>query len=86
MERLDITFLEGFNDYYGQDIDLTARLMTKARENRIVFSEKFHKKVNNDIKQGNLKNKNTCLKNLSDKYIEDFKGVPNPTEFRFIDV
>jgi len=30
--------------------------------------------------------KGTCLENISGKYIEDFKGVPNSTEFRVIDV
>ena len=30
-EVYNITFIEGSNDYYGRDIDLTARLMSKAR-------------------------------------------------------
>jgi class 3 adenylate cyclase len=34
------------NDYYGIDIDLTARLMKKAEENKIVLSETFFQKVN----------------------------------------
>lgn len=82
----NITFLKGFNDYYGKDIDLTARLMTKARENRIVFSEKFYKKVRQDLKRMGLNRKETCIKGVSGKYLEDFKGVPSPTAFRYIDV
>jgi len=85
-DAYNITFLEGFNDYYGQDIDLTARLMAKARENRIVFTEKFYKKAKEDFKNGKLNNMDTCINSISGKYIEDFKGVPNATEFRFIDV
>ena len=38
----NITFFEGADDYYGSDIDLTARLMSKSIENRIVLSEKFY--------------------------------------------
>jgi len=85
-EVYNITFLEGANDYYGKDIDLTARLMSKAKANRIVLSERFFVKVNNDIIDNNINTKGTCLENISGKYIEDFKGVPSYTEFRIIDV
>jgi class 3 adenylate cyclase len=85
-EVYNISFFKSANDYYGQDIDLTARLMSKAKENRIVLSEKFYAKVNNDLFTLNIPRDQTCLKNMSGKYIEDFKGVPFSTEFRVIDV
>jgi len=85
-EVYNISFFKNANDYYGQDIDLTARLMAKAKANRIVLSEKFFAKVNNDVATLNIQKNQTCLKYLSDKYMEDFKGVPVPTEFRVIDV
>ncbi|MBU2650602.1 MAG: hypothetical protein KKA81_06690 [Bacteroidetes bacterium] len=85
-EVYNISFFKNANDYYGQDIDLTARLMAKAKANRIVLSEKFYAKVNNDVATLNIQKSQTCLKHLSDKYMEDFKGVPVPTEFRVIDV
>ncbi|MCD4744807.1 MAG: hypothetical protein K8R58_00745 [Bacteroidales bacterium] len=85
-EVYNITFLEGYNDYYGSDIDLTARLMLKGKANRIVLSEKFYKKVRNDLKRLNIQKQKTCIKFISSKYIEDFKGVPKLTELRVIDV
>ncbi|MFC2107808.1 adenylate/guanylate cyclase domain-containing protein [Bacteroidota bacterium] len=85
-EVYNITFFKGANDYYGQDIDLTARLMSKSRENRIVMSEKFFIKVKNDIINLEVDPNYTCVKHISEKYIEDFKGVPRPTEFRILDV
>ena len=85
-EVYNISFFKGVNDYYGQDIDLTARLMSKAKKSRIVLSEKFFTKVKTDIDSLGLRLEETDLKNTSHKYIEDFKGVPYPTEFRVLDV
>jgi len=82
----NITFFEHANDYYGMDIDLTARLMSKAKANRIVMSEKFFTKVKNDMIDNNIVIENTSLSNISSVYMEDFKGVPWPTEYRYIDV
>src|SRR5210317_686783 len=84
-EVYNITFFENANDYYGMDIDLTARLMGKAKANRIVMSEKFFTKVKNDMIDNNIQIENTSLSKVSSVYMEDFKGVPWPTEYRFID-
>lgn len=85
-EVYNITFLEGANDYYGQDIDLTARLASKAKPNRIVMSEVFYEKVKADYNSKYKDLKNTAFDRISGKYFEDFRGVPNPTELRIIDV
>jgi hypothetical protein len=85
-EVYNITFFEGANDYYGSDIDLTARLMTKSLENRIVMSEKFLIKVMNDLVNLGLPNDAGCLSKVSGKFLENFKGVPVSTEYRYIDV
>jgi class 3 adenylate cyclase len=85
-EVYNISYFKGANDYYGQDIDLTARLMAKSKINRIILSEKFYTRVENNLVKLNIRKENTCLRHLSEKYIEDFKGVPYPTEFRVIDV
>jgi len=82
----NISFLEGFNDYYGKDIDLSARLMSKAKANRIVISQCFYDKMLEDQKQYPEENPKECLSRISPTYIEDFKGVPEPTEFRIIDI
>jgi class 3 adenylate cyclase len=82
----NITFLEGFNDYYGKDIDLTARLKAKTKPNRIVFSEKYYRMVLEDLNLKKLPSNHGCMRFVSEKYIEDFKGVPTPTEFRMINL
>ena len=81
-EVYNITFFEGANDYYGRDIDISARLMSKSKEHRVVISEKFYQKMMEDVS-----NKNQgCLSAISEKFIEDFKGVPEYIEFRIMDV
>lgn len=85
-EVYNITFFEGYNDYYGRDIDLTARLMVKGKGNRIVMSEAFYQKVKEDLTRKGDHDSGCCLHRISDKYIEDFKGVPYPVELRILDV
>ena len=85
-EVYNVTFFEGTNDYYGSDVDLTARLMTKCLENRIVLSEKFLAKVRKDMKQLGLPDNTGCLGNISERFLENFKGVPVSTKYRIIDV
>ncbi|NQT76442.1 MAG: hypothetical protein HQ565_01925 [Bacteroidetes bacterium] len=85
-EVYNISYFENANDYYGIDIDLTARLMSKAKANRIVMSEKFFTKVKNDLVDKNRRIESTSLSNISPVYMEDFKGVPYPTEYRFLDI
>ena len=80
----NITFFEGVNDYYGTDIDTSARLMKKAQGNRIVMSETFYDKVMEDVETLNLDAAETIISEISKTYIEDFKGVPHPTEFRLL--
>lgn len=82
----NITFFEGANDYYGSDIDLTARLMTKCIENRIVMSEQFYTKVINDLANMGLPLQTGCVSRVSERYIENFRGVPVSTSFRMIEV
>jgi len=85
-EAHNITFFEGADDYYGSDIDLTARLMSKSVENRIVLSEKFYVKVVNDLISMGLPIDTGCLSQVSERFIENFKGVPVSTAFRVIEV
>lgn len=82
----NITFFEGANDYYGSDIDLTARLMTKSLENRIILSEQFYVKIVNDLVNMRLPLDTGCLSRVSERYIENFRGVPASTAFRVIEV
>lgn len=85
-EVYNITFLRGAKDYYGSDIDLTARLMTKSFENRIVLSERFYGMVREDLSSLGVPENETCLTHVSDKFTFHFQGVPAPTDYRIIDV
>jgi class 3 adenylate cyclase len=85
-EVYNITFFEHANDYYGSDVDLTARLMTKSVENRIVVSESFYSKAVSDLANMGLSADTGCLSRISERFIENFKGVPVSTSFRIIDV
>jgi class 3 adenylate cyclase len=85
-EVYNITFFEGADDYYGSDIDLTARLMGKSIESRIVLSETFYVKVINDLLNLGLPSNSGCLSKVSERFFEDFKGVPMSTDYRVIDV
>jgi len=80
----NITFFDGVNDYYGIDIDTSARLMSKAQGNRIVMSEAFYSKVMEDTLKLNIDTSKTMIAEISKTYIEDFKGVPEPVEFRVV--
>jgi len=86
MEAYNISFLEGFNDYYGRDIDLTARLMSITRENRIVISNAYYYKMSQDLEQLDIKLENTCLKYISKKQSQKFKGIPFEIPVYYIDV
>src|SRR3989338_2952552 len=41
MDVFAMTFLSNTNDYYGRDIDLTARLLSQASESELVINEQF---------------------------------------------
>lgn len=85
-EVYNITFFQGANDYYGSDVDLTARLMTKCIENRIVLSETFFSIVLKDLQRLGLPEDSGCLGKISEKYMDHFKGVQCPTDYRLIEV
>jgi len=82
----NITFLEGFNDYYGKDIDLTARLMSRAGPFRIVMSDIFYQKVIDDLEKVNLPSDAGCLNEISEIQSVEFKGIPTLTDIRILAV
>lgn len=85
-EVYNITFFEGFNDYYGIDIDLAARVMSKSKANTIVMSESFYKKVYEDFQNKEMYHQEKLLSLISDKEAVQFKGVPHLTEIRLLEV
>jgi class 3 adenylate cyclase len=82
----NITFLKSYNDYYGKDIDMAARLMSKSGKNRIVLSDSFYLKVKDDLEKLSLSEEDTCLAEVSGIISENFKGIPFPVNYRTIDV
>ncbi len=66
------------NDYYGNNIDLTTRLMEKSKENEIVISERYYQKI--------FAEEPEFLKNTSDKLEENLKGISEPVEYRIMTV
>ena len=82
----NITFFDGVNDYYGTDIDASARLMQKSRGNRIVLSDDFYQKALSDAEKQNLEISDTVLSRVSGIYIEDFKGLDYPFKYRALEV
>lgn len=82
----NITFLKGANDYYGRGIDLAARFMQKGKPNRIVMSQDYFSLAFADAKQLGTENSDPVLNQVSPMYHEDFKGVPFPVPYRFIDL
>jgi class 3 adenylate cyclase len=85
-DAYNISFFRGANDFYGKDIDLTARLMQVTAENRIVMSEKFFDKVKGDLEGSGRPLDTGCLASVSEVFHEQFKGIPFPVGYRYIDV
>jgi class 3 adenylate cyclase len=82
----NITFLKGYNDYYGKDIDMAARLMSKSGKNRIVLSDAFYHKATYDVDRLNIPVDLTCMPKISDPISESFKGIPFPVLYRVLDI
>jgi class 3 adenylate cyclase len=82
----NITYLKGYNDYYGKDIDMAARLMSRSGKNKIVFSETFYEKAKADLLNLGIDISYTCMNEASDPVSDNFKGIPFPVVYRTIDV
>ena len=82
----NISFLEGFNDYYGKDIDLTARLMSKAKPNTVVLSEVFYEKADEEWEKRGLHSIESFVESISKPFEEEFRGIPTPVQYRIIEI
>ncbi len=72
----EMTFQSGRDDYYGSDIDLTARLIGISTANKVIVSEKYIQKL---LAQGSsLPDWVSCVKK------EQLKGFIHKTPFREI--
>ena len=85
-EVYNISFIEGHKDYYGIDIDLSARLMSKAEANSIIISESYFQKIQLDVEKNNIQETDEVTSNISELIDEHFKGVPHTTSYRILKV
>ncbi len=73
-QAYNIAFTPGAADYYGKDIDLAARLLSKAESQEIVVNEPFFKKVKSDYESIGNKDQFTEVNEVIGPYFEYFKG------------
>jgi len=85
-EVYNISFWEGVNDYYGKEIDICARLIGKTVANRIILGEKFMEKLYQYIERNKHQKTAKIINQISEKYSENFKGIPHIVDYRYIDV
>lgn len=77
-DAYNISYSSTADDYYGNGIDLTARLMKKSDERKIVISEAFYDLVN--------RIDSSFLEGTSEKLQEQFKGINGETDYRIMTV
>lgn len=77
-DTFNISFSKIADDYYGNGVDLTARLMKETSERKIVMSEIFYEKIKLEDFYASDK--------ISEKQIKEFKGIKEWTEYRIITV
>ncbi len=70
----NITFNPGATDYYGKDIDLTARLLTKARSQEIIMNEPFYEQIKSCYDAIGNKEQLLEVNEVKGPWVELFKG------------
>ncbi len=75
-DTYNISYIDKNDDYYGNDIDLTARLMLKSDKNKIVLSEAYYQKVKSIDP--------AFLSNTTEKNDCQFKGIEGKSEYRIL--
>jgi hypothetical protein len=73
----NISFFKDQNDYYGNGIDLTSRLLQKAKKYEIILGENFFRKVENIFVQEGIIFKDECSK---------FKGFDDCVNYKICNV
>ena len=75
-----ITFLRGSQDYYGIDVDMTARLQALAQERQVVIERRLFDKIKADYEFFGNKNDFDSVRLLSGPKHELLKGIPAKIE------
>jgi class 3 adenylate cyclase len=74
----NISFRKNTDDYYGNGIDLTARLMKKSEQSKIVLSETFYQLVKGVDA--------SFLNDTSDILEDEFIGFAGKTQYRIMKI
>lgn len=75
----EVSFLKGTRDYYGKDIDLTARLSSMAKEGEIFMNEPFVEQLRSNYRApGRLKQDYPDVPSILGPFQEQIKGFTNP--------
>ena len=73
-----LSFLRGVDDVYGKDIDLTARLLSKAQPREIVMNEPFARMVKADFDTAGNQDQFPEVGRIKGPFPEDLKGFATP--------
>jgi len=72
-----LTFLRGNQDYYGIDVDMTARLQSIAAEREIVIEQKFYDDISADYQGIGNQEQFESYRALRGPVPEPLKGIPD---------
>jgi hypothetical protein len=75
-----LTFLRGNQDYYGIDIDMTARLQNSAGEREIVIERGFYEDITVDYQNIGNQEQFVSYRSLRGPTKEKLKGIPGLIE------
>jgi class 3 adenylate cyclase len=75
-----LSFLQGNQDYYGMDIDMTARLLSLAKQREVVIERRFYEDIAADYRGIANQEQFICYRCLRGPTQERLKGIPNVTD------
>lgn len=79
-EAYEITFMRDYPDIYGKDIDLTARLLSKAESQEIIMNTEFVERVRRNYSQIANQHQFPDVPRINGPVLERFRGFRNKVE------
>ena len=70
----NISFIEGNIDYYGKDIDLATRLLSKANSKEIVFNDEFFNRIRSEYDSISNKDNFPYIMTILGPFLERIRG------------
>lgn len=82
-DAYNISFLPDTVDFYGQDIDAAARMMSQSQTNTLTLSEAFYQILHKEIiTAGSSPSRDNLHQQISDIHYLSAKGMPEPFPYR----